>query len=232
MHAALALIQSCLHNEEYEDAEHYARHAYFMIAEMADNDFIPADQRSRFHAEVSYYLSQAIYRWTEAGGIPPEEKQKAGEEAIELAREALRLYTQVHGAESAKVAGAMGAVADVLDYFNNVDDDEIPHLYEQSIAIYRRVEGSSSCNVAADEKNMGNAYNHRAERAAAANDLDRCMANCELALPHCREALRIYRVINHVDKADRVLRRIAAIEEKIQRIRNARAAAAAAVTRG
>ena len=30
MRAALDLIQSCIHTGEYEDAEHYARHAYFM----------------------------------------------------------------------------------------------------------------------------------------------------------------------------------------------------------
>ena len=37
MRAALGLIQSCIHNKLYEDAENYARHAYFMIAEMTDN---------------------------------------------------------------------------------------------------------------------------------------------------------------------------------------------------
>ena len=59
MRAALLLIQSCLHNEEYEDAENYARHAYFMIAEMTDN-FIPSDQQPWFLAEISYWLAQAI----------------------------------------------------------------------------------------------------------------------------------------------------------------------------
>ena len=44
--AALSLIQSCIHNKEFEDAERYARHAMFMINEMTDN-FIPSDQRPR-----------------------------------------------------------------------------------------------------------------------------------------------------------------------------------------
>jgi hypothetical protein len=78
MNAALMLIQSCLHNKEYEDAESYARHAYFMIAEMTDN-IIPSDQRSQFLADASYYLALAIYRWTRAGGIPPAQMQKAGQ---------------------------------------------------------------------------------------------------------------------------------------------------------
>ena len=77
MSAALLLIQSCLHNGEYEDAERYARHAYFMIAEMTDN-FIPVDQRPRFLADGSYWLAQAILALARAGSIPPAEQQKVG----------------------------------------------------------------------------------------------------------------------------------------------------------
>ena len=39
------------------------------------------------------------------------------------------------------------------------------------------------------------------------------MANEELALPHYREAARIYRVVNHVDAADEALRHAVEIEE-------------------
>ena len=226
MRAALHLIQSCLHNKEFEDAEHYARHAYFMIAEMTDN-FIPVDQQPRFLADVSYYLAQAIFYLAKSGGIPPEAKQKAGEEAIAHARKALEIHTQLHGTESAKAAADMGALAVVLEYFNDVDDDETPRLYEQAIAIYRRVEGSSSVNVAVCETNLAEVYRNRARRAEVANDLDRCIANLELALSHKREAARIYRTINHVDSADEVLRTIAAIEEHIRRIGITRAVAAA-----
>ena len=237
INAAFALIQSCIHNGEFEDAEHYARHAMFMINDMADN-FIPANLRSEFLAEGSYYLAQAIRGLAEAGGIPPEEKQKAGEEAIELARQALKLHTQLYGTEHADVTNDMTILADSLDHFNNVDDDEVLRLYEQAIAIYSRVQGSSSFNVAAGENNLGNAYNHRAKRARDANDLDRCMANFELALPHLREAARIFRVINHMDRADKALRSVAQIEESIRQVGIARAATAAtaaavaAATRG
>ena len=210
MRAALALIQSCLHNEEFEDAERYARHAYFMIAEMTDN-FIPVDQQPRFLAEISYWLARAIHRLVESGGIPPQEKRKAGEEAIELARKALEMRTQLYGTESAKVAKAMGALADVLDYFNNVDDDEFLRLLEQSIAIHRRVEG-----------NLAIAYNNRANRAHATSDLDRCIANLELALSHYRDAARIYMANNRVDDADRALRNIAETEENIRQLGIAR----------
>ena len=226
MTAALALIQSCLHNKKFEDAEHYARHAYFMIAEMTDN-FIPADQRQMFLARASYYLAVAIFHLAQAGGIPPEEKQKAGEEAITLAREALKIQIQLDGAKSSKVASAMGTLASALDYFNNVDDDEILRLLEQAIATYRRVEGSSSYNVAVHEDKLGCVYANRAIRARKVQDLDRCLSNYELALPHFRESARIYRAINHVDSAaDAVLGNIAKIEEKIRLITTVRATAA------
>ena len=233
INAAFALIESCIHNNEWEDAEHYARHAMFMINDMADN-FIPSDQRSLFLADGSYYLAAVILGLAEAGGIPSEEKQKAGEEAIALSRQALELHTQLCGAESAKVTCSMVLLADILDYFNNVDDDEVIRLFEKGIAINRRVEGSSSVNVAVGENNLGMVYKKRANRAQAANDLDRQLANLELALPHLREAARICRPINHKDKADKALRKVAETEENIRLIRIARAAAAttAAVTRG
>ena len=229
MQAALHLIQSCMHNNEYEDAERYARHAYFMIAEMTDN-FIPISEQPRFLADGSYYLALALFSLARTGGIPPEGKQKAGEEAIALARKALEIHTQLHGTEDIKVAGDMSVLADALDHFNNVDDDEIPRLYLQSMAIISRVEGSSSVNVAVCQGNLGNAYVSRSRRAEAANDLDRCLSNLELALTHSREAVRIFRANNHMVSSDGVLRNIGRIEEKIRQVRIARAGAAEATT--
>ena len=225
--AALNLIQSCLHNREYEDAERYARHAYFMIAEMTDN-FIPSDERPRFLADVSFWLAQAIHRLAEAGGIPQEGQQKAGEEAIALARKALEMHTQLSGTESAQVAADLGILSDVLGFFVNIDDDEIPRLLEQAIATYRRVQGSSSVNVATGEFNLGAAYDNRARSAKAAHDLDRYVANLQLALPHFREAARIFRVNQNLDKASRALHDIVQIEEEMRLIS---AAAAAATTK-
>ena len=231
MKAALALIQSCIHNGKFEDAERYARHAMFMIAEMTDN-FIPVDQQPWFLAEVSYWLTLAIYALAQSGGIPSEQEQKVGEEAIALARKALELNTQLHGAASGRAARAMGTLADVLDYFNNVDDDEILRLLEQTIAINRRVEGSSSTNVAVGEHHLGIAYNSRARRAQAANDLDRELANLELALPHYREAARIHRANNHMDNAEGSLRCLVETEENIRKFGVLRAATTPAVASG
>ena len=226
--AALNLIQSCLNNKEFEDAEHYARHAYFMIAEMTDN-FIPVDLQPHFLAQGAYYLSLAIHQLAKAGGIPPEEKQKAGEEAITHARKALEIHTQLHGIESDKAAADMCVLAEVMGYFNNVDDDddEVLRLSQRAIATYRRVEGSSSSNVAVGEAKLGIAYLSIAKRAQAANDLNRCMANLELALPHFRESIRIDMANNYVDRANRNLHALTRVEENIRQIGNAIAAEAA-----
>ena len=219
MNAALALIESCIHNKEYEDADRYSRHAYFMIAEMTDN-FIPSDERPSFLARVSYYLAQAILCLTKAGGIPRERKQKAGEEATKFARQALEIHTQLHGTESTEVALSAGVLADVLSYFNIVDDnDEVFRLLEQAIATFRRVEGNSSSNVAIHENKIGSAYVDRANRATLANNLDHRLLNLELSLHHCREALRIFKAINHeTQDSDAVQRNITIVEESIRRI--------------
>ena len=139
------------------------------------------------------------------------------------------IHTRLHGTESSDVAADMSALADVLDFFNNVDDDEAPRLYKHAIAIYRRVEGSSSENVARTETWLGTAHLTRAGRARTANDLDRFITNLELGLPHLREAARIFRHINCIDKSDGILLLATRAEEDIRMYRITRAAAA---TRG
>ena len=222
--AVFGLIQRCIHNGEAEDASLYAHTAYEMVLKDADG-IIPSDKRERLLAQGCYWLAVATYKLAQAGGIPPEEKQKVGEKAIALARQALEIHTQLEGIESIEVAHDMRVLADVLDLFNGVDDDEILRLYEQSIAITSRLEGSSSVNVAVGAYNLGLSYKKRALRARAANDMDRCMINLELALPYYGEAARIYRVINHVDAAADTLHHFNEIEEKIRQFRIARAAA-------
>jgi hypothetical protein len=216
--AAFALIDSCIKNREYTDAHLYASTLYGIINHKYDNK-IPEDQRQWYIARGACSLAQATLSLAKSGGIPPEEKQKAGERAIAAARQALEIHTLMYGTESMDVAGDMRCLADVPDVFNDVDDDEIPRLYEQSNAITSRLEGSTSVNVAAGEQNLGDAYDKRAEKANAANDLDRCMVNLELALTHYREAIRIYRAINFTDKVNELLRQATALEEYLRQIK-------------
>ena len=97
----------------------------------------------------------------EAGGIPFERKQEAGREAISLARKALEIDTELHGVRSARAANDMTTLAQVLTYFNGIDDEEATHLYEQSIVVYTHVYGRSSINVATNEGNLGLLHHKR-----------------------------------------------------------------------
>ena len=222
--ASFDLIESCLHNKEFVDAEVYARTTWETIT-LSRDSHIPDDRRQYFTANGAYYLASAMYELAMNGDIPPEANQVVGLEAIGLARRALEIHTQLYGLEHRSVAISMIVLADALDYFNNVVDDEVLRLYEQSIAITARVEGSSTVNVGAGEKNLAIAYHKRATRARFANDLDRELANLELALPHYREAVRIYRAVNRVDRADEAARRVVEVEEELRQLRIARAAA-------
>ena len=222
--ASFDLIESCIHNKEYEEASLYARTTWETIT-LSRDSHIPDADRQDFTARGAYYLAKAMLALAEHGNIPPDANQTVGQEAIGLARRALEIRTQMCGIEHIHVANDMRLLAHALDYFNNVDDDEVLRLYEQSIAITARVDGRLSVNVGAGENNIGNAYRRRALKACTANDLDREIANLELALRHFFEASRIYTVINHIDSIGRVAQRIAETEKELQRCIIARAAA-------
>ena len=183
INASFALIESCLHNEEYEDAALYARTTWETIT-LSRDSHIPDNQRQWFTAQGACYLARAMLRLAEHGDIPPEANQAVGQEAIALARRGLEMHTQLHGLEHHLVANSMRLLARALDYFNNVDDDEVLRLYEQSMAITSRVEGGVSVNMAVGETNLAIVHYSRAIRAHTANDLDREMANLEKSLPH------------------------------------------------
>ena len=67
-------------------------------------------------------------------------------------------------------------------------------------------------NVAVCTGKLGDAYFRRSGKARVAKDLDRAIANAELALPHHREEVRIYRPIGRMDQADRAARNVFADE--------------------
>ena len=209
--AGFALIESCIHNKEYTDAVLYA-HTTWETLTLSRDSHIPDNEREEITARGAHLLAKALRKLARSGGMPAEEKQETGVEAITLARRALEINTQLHGPESRQVADDMLLLGTVLDDFNDVDDDEVLRLRERAKAIFARVQGSLSPNVAICEYNLGNAYNNRGGRAHAAHDLDRCVANLELALPRFREAARIYRAINRVDAADTVVREVAQVE--------------------
>ena len=124
INAAFALINSCMHNQEYDDTILYASTLYEIINHKHDNK-IPEDQRQYYIAMGAYMLAYATLQLAKTGGIPPEVKQKTGQETIALARRALEIHTQLHGAEHVTVAGDVFILAEAIDHFN--DDDENHH---------------------------------------------------------------------------------------------------------
>ena len=126
--AAFALIQSCIDNGDFADAVLYASTLWGIINHKHDNK-IPDDRRQEYIAHGAYFLASATLSLAKNGGIPPAEKQKVGQEAIVLLRQALEIHTQLYGADDVNVANDMGELAGVLDYFNDNDDDkEVPRL--------------------------------------------------------------------------------------------------------
>ena len=73
----------------------------------------------------------------------------------------MEIDTEVHGFESARVANDMSTLAQVLTYFNGLDDEEVSRLYEQSVVVYTRVYGRTSVNVATTLCNLGLLYHKR-----------------------------------------------------------------------
>ena len=216
--AAFDLIECCIHLNEYADAEMFARTAYEIINETTDNIISP-NQRQEILAKGAVYLANATLALSHAGGIAPEAKQAAGVKAIALAREALEITTQLFGARSVDAATNMVVLAQALDHFNDVDDDEIIRLYAQANSIFIRIEGSTSSNVAVNENNFADAYRKRARRAYNADDLDRELVNLELALPHYLEELRILKANNDVASVAESRHNVTFIEEKILQVR-------------
>ena len=224
INSTLGLIQSCLLNKEFEEAERYGRHVILMINDRMAS--LTITEHQAFLADGSFWLARSILDRAKAGRIPPHEKQKMGEEAIAFARKAYDLHPKLFAVPLLQISYDMTLLADVLRCFNDGDDHEIIRLQEQSVVFAFRAEGSSSPNVASTKNYLGLSYQKRAMRAENANDLDRCMTNLELALSQHREAARIFRAINRPSATHDSLREVGRVEEDIRRVGIARAAAA------
>ena len=119
INATFSLIQCLIFNNEFVDAESRSRKLWEIINSNNDEDNrIPDDKRQLYLARGAGHLAQATYQLAKAGGIPAEELQKAGQEAIALAKKSLEINTEIYGAESAEVVDDMQVLQVVTDYFN------------------------------------------------------------------------------------------------------------------
>ena len=213
--AAFPLIESLLHNHEFAQAHLIAGTVHEMAMHPTNHD-IPENKQQPFLAQSANCLALATHQLAQAGGIPANEKQKAGKEAIALARKGLEMHKKLPGVMAKVVALNMATLAGALDYFNNVDDNEPIRLYEQVIYIFTQVVGSSSVNIPIYKQNLGNVYCARANRAVIADDLKRALVNWELAVSYLRDAIRLFRAINHMGPADIAALKVAQIEENLR----------------
>ena len=102
-----------------------------MITAKYDN-IIPEDQRQRYLADGAKYLARATHRLAESGGIPPEEKKKAGEEAIVLARKALEIHTQMYGVENSNISTTMTTMKSFV-----FTSKQLPSLFAHKVVCLR-----------------------------------------------------------------------------------------------
>ena len=97
----------------------------------------------------------------QAGGFPPgAESERAGEEAIALARQSLSIKTHLNGPESPIVALSMNELAEILSTFGETADDDEERLVamESAMAITVRMDGSRSMKVAAGRVQWNNIH--------------------------------------------------------------------------
>ena len=198
--AAFALIESCIHNGEYDDVRLYA-HTTWETITLSRDSHIPDSQREEFTARGAHYVAKSIFAMVQSGGIPAEEKHEAGNEAITRARQALDIFSRLHGIERKTVAMAKVMLAQVLDFFKEDGNDESLRLFEDSKAIYTQLQGNSSIKVGEIEEDLGALYYKRAKRALnGTNDLHSTLSYLDLSLLRLREATRIYRSLGQLNK--------------------------------
>ena len=228
-------LEALMHNKEYHDAEVFARTLWEIIhsidIEHVDNILL-LDKRQTYLAMSSNMLALAIFKLAESGGIPAEEKQKAGEEAIARARECLEVTVQAVGPQNASVAASMAVLADVLAYFLDTNEEtESLRLYEQAIAIYTRCDGATSIKVGSCKNTLATMYVKRAVRAHIAKVKGQYGAHLELAVPIFREAGWIFRALNLPDRADAAFGDAYVMEDQLRQVAEKAAAEAAAALR-
>ena len=133
--ASFQLIESSISNKEFVEAALYARTVWETIT-LSRDSHIPEDERQWFTANGAYLLAKATLKCAENGGIPVEEMQEVGQEAIALARKSLEIRLQIFGRKNEYVVQSMSLLADILGYFNGDDDKEVALLRKELNAIF------------------------------------------------------------------------------------------------
>jgi hypothetical protein len=166
--AAGVLINILVRKGDLFDAERYAQVTYGILRDKKNG----IDQESEIVAMGAYNLAHVIY-WQNGDLIKAEA----------LARESLRIRTLICGSNQT-CGGLLAGILGAQGKFG----DEMKGLYERSLAISLRHEGSDGVNVAFTNFNMGKFYGQLANIQPT---VDAKRTQLLLAKSHFVEALRI-----------------------------------------
>jgi hypothetical protein len=138
---AASLLISCLINQgDYFNAERYADQTYQNLKDIKNG----VDQEGEEVAMGAHNLAEVILRQDDGDLIKAEK----------LARESLRLRTQLYGPDHSEVGASCLLLAKVLKS-QQIFGDETKELLERSLAIFVRIYGPDGVNVAAVTTEIG-----------------------------------------------------------------------------
>jgi hypothetical protein len=171
--AAGMLIQCLIHKDDLYNAERFAEATLDSLKDPANG----LDQESEEVANGYYNLAYVIDK--QEGDLVKAEM---------LARESLRIRTLVYGNDHVNVGLVYGLLADILMSQDNLGDETM-ELFERSLASYVKNEGPDGTNTAISNFNLGDFYNHLAEKQ---HNAERKTLYLHLSKSKFEEAVRIH----------------------------------------
>jgi tetratricopeptide (TPR) repeat protein len=170
--AAGTLIDCLMHKGELYDAERFSQLTLDSLKDPANE----VDQESEAVAKGYYNLGNVL------------KKQKEDVVRAEmLARESLRIRTQLYGNDHPHVGNSIGLLAEILRKQGNLGN-EVKEMFERSLAIDVKQQGPDGVNTSIGNKNLGVFHDQLAETDLST---DERKEHLRLSVSYYTEALRI-----------------------------------------
>jgi hypothetical protein len=184
--AAGTLIDCLIHKGELYDAKRFAQVTLDSLKDPANE----VDQESEAVAKGYYNL----------GNVMVNNQNEDLVRAEMLARESLRIRTQLYGNDHHRVGESIGLLAAILIKQGNLEN-EVKELCERSLAIHVKQEGPDGVSTSIGNSNLGIFH-----RQLAGTDLstDERKEHLRLSVSHFTEALRINTKIFGPDHHDTI----------------------------
>jgi hypothetical protein len=198
--AAGMLIHILISKDDLYDAERYAQVTYGNLRDKKNG----IDQESEAVARGAFNLADVIYQQKrEASTLADLIYKRKGDliKAEELARESLRIRSLIFDSNDQIVGMSCDLVANILKKHSKLGD-ETRGLFERSLAISTRNEGSDGSYTAAANSNLG-LFHYQLALEQATDALKQ--TQLLLAKSHHEEALRIFSKIHGPTHPDTVV---------------------------